>query len=69
MAHPAIRESISHFILLSFTATKNLFREGNLPSRVLSLVLEWASLHRKELFEDWKLATEKRPLKGIEPLV
>ncbi|MBI4196728.1 MAG: DUF4160 domain-containing protein [Deltaproteobacteria bacterium] len=43
--------------------------EGNLPSRILSLVLEWASLHRKELFEDWKLAAEKRPLKGIEPLV
>lgn len=43
--------------------------EGNLPSRVLSLVLEWAFLHRNELLDDWKLAEEKAPLKKIEGLV
>ena len=43
--------------------------EGNIPSRVLALVLEWVHLHRKELSEDWQLAMEKKPLKKIEPLV
>jgi hypothetical protein len=32
------------------------------------MVLEWASLHRDELLEDWKLAVEKKEIKKIEPL-
>jgi hypothetical protein len=32
------------------------------------MVLEWASLHRKELLEDWKLASEKIALNPIAPL-
>ena len=43
--------------------------EGNLPNRVLSLVLEWAFLHRNELQGDWDLARDNRPLLKIEPLV
>jgi hypothetical protein len=43
--------------------------EGNLPKRVISLVLEWAFEHRNELYDDWKLAENKKPLKKIEPLV
>ena len=43
--------------------------EGELPQRVTSLVIEWAFLHRDELLEDWSLASEKKPLKPIEPLV
>lgn len=43
--------------------------EGDLPSRVLSLVVEWAHQHRQELMEDWKRAMEKKPLTKIEPLV
>ncbi len=43
--------------------------EGDLPGRVLALVMEWASLHKKELLEDWKRAIEKEPLMKIEPLV
>ena len=43
--------------------------EGELPQRVASLVLEWAFLHRDELLEDWNLASEKKPLKPIDPLV
>ena len=43
--------------------------EGDLPKRVVSLVLEWAFAHREELIEDWNLAVENKPLKNIEPLV
>jgi hypothetical protein len=41
---------------------------GNLPNRAHSLVLEWASLHRRELLEDWKLASELNEVKPIESL-
>ena len=41
---------------------------GNLPARAHALVLEWASLHRTELLEDWELASEKKEIKKIEPL-
>lgn len=43
--------------------------DGKLPNRVVSLVLEWAFLHREELIEDWELAQNKAPLKKIEGLV
>lgn len=43
--------------------------EGNLPKRVISLVLEWAYEHRNELDKDWNLAVSKLPLIKIEPLV
>ncbi len=42
--------------------------EGALPPRVMGLVLEWATLHREELMEDWRLAMDKKPLRPIEPL-
>lgn len=41
---------------------------GKLPPRVISLVLEWAFLHREELLQDWELAMEEKPLKKIKPL-
>jgi hypothetical protein len=43
--------------------------EGSLPRRVISLVLEWAFLHRDELLSDWELARKNAPLNKIEPLV
>ncbi len=30
--------------------------------------MEWWSLHRAELMENWQLAQEGRPPKAIEPL-
>ena len=42
--------------------------QGNLPARAHALVLEWASLHRAELLEDWNLAIEMKEIKKIEPL-
>jgi hypothetical protein len=42
--------------------------KGNMPRRALSLILEWASMHREELMEDWNLCeTKQTPLK-IAPL-
>ncbi len=42
--------------------------EGYLPPRALGLVMEWAEIHKDELFKDWELAIEKKPLFPIEPL-
>jgi hypothetical protein len=41
---------------------------GQFPARALRLVLEWASLHREELMENWQLARQGRPLRNITPL-
>ncbi len=41
---------------------------GYLPPRVLGLAQEWRELHKTELFQDWKLAEERKPLRRIEPL-
>ncbi|MBI5304611.1 MAG: DUF4160 domain-containing protein [Chloroflexi bacterium] len=42
--------------------------KGDLPRRVLGLVIEWAVLHRAELRQDWERAQAKRELNSIEPL-
>jgi Domain of unknown function (DUF4160) len=42
--------------------------EGQLPRRVLSLVLEWAFEHREELIDNWERAASKKPLREISPL-
>ena len=42
--------------------------KGFMPRRALALVLEWASLHREELMEDWKLCEMKQMPVKIEPL-
>lgn len=42
--------------------------EGSMPRRALALVLEWASEHRTELMEDWKLCRQNQPPKKIAPL-
>ncbi|HEX8315299.1 MAG TPA: DUF4160 domain-containing protein [Flavisolibacter sp.] len=42
--------------------------EGSLPSRAQSLVIEWATLHKKELLDNWNLAKEGQPFNSIEPL-
>jgi hypothetical protein len=42
--------------------------DGAVPTRALGLVLEWASLHRDELLQNWELARAKAPLVPIPPL-
>jgi len=41
---------------------------GKLTPRALSLVREWAELHRAELAEDWDLARAEAELRPIPPL-
>jgi len=41
---------------------------GSLPRRARNLVIAWMEDHKKELLEDWVLATEHKLLKKIEPL-
>jgi hypothetical protein len=41
---------------------------GQLSPRILGLVIEWASLHRGELLEDWDLARTQAELRKIDPL-
>jgi hypothetical protein len=42
--------------------------EGSLPPRALGLVMEWATLHGRELHEDWERASRQQPLVPIAPL-
>jgi hypothetical protein len=41
---------------------------GSLPRRAHALVLEWATLHRTELRDDWERARKEKPLVEIEGL-
>ena len=41
---------------------------GELPRRALALVLEWATLHRDELRQDWEQARKGQTLQPIAPL-
>jgi len=49
---------------------KNLaLLEGELPARVLGLVIEWAGLHNNELLENWNLVQKTGKWFKIDPLV
>ena len=41
---------------------------GNLPPRALGLVVEWATIHKEELEENWIQAGNFGKLRKIEPL-
>ena len=51
-----------------FDITNLKMIEGKLPNRVLSLVLEWAFIHREDLLKDWELMEKRMPLNKIDPL-
>jgi Domain of unknown function (DUF4160) len=42
--------------------------QGELPSRALKLVQEWAMIHKEELQQDWQRCRENAPPAKIEPL-
>lgn len=42
--------------------------EGKLPSKVMSLVVEWAQEHQQELLENWHSIKETGTYHKIEPL-
>jgi hypothetical protein len=41
---------------------------GRLSSRAMSMVIEWAALHQRELVENWALMRNDRPPHKIPPL-
>jgi len=41
---------------------------GSLPQRAHAMVIEWASLHRNELLNNWEKARKPEALDQIEPL-
>ncbi len=43
--------------------------EGNLPPRILGLVIEWATLYSMELKEAWNAAAHKDSIPKVPPLV
>lgn len=43
--------------------------EGKLPSKVLSLVVEWAAEHQDELIENWESIRATGKFHKISPLV
>lgn len=42
---------------------------GNLPPRVLGLVIEWTALHQQELMDNWERAKRMETLVAVAPLV
>ena len=42
---------------------------GSIPPRSLGLIIEWASIHKNELFKIWNQAMNHQKLDKIEPLV
>ncbi|GHT23938.1 hypothetical protein AGMMS4957_16200 [Bacteroidia bacterium] len=42
--------------------------EGELPPRVLGLVIEWATTHKDELMANWHHISKQEPLQSIAPL-
>lgn len=43
--------------------------EGKLPPRIHGIVIEWASIHQKEILQNWKNLRNRQPIKKIKPLV
>jgi len=41
---------------------------GYLLPRVMGLVIEWATIHKEELFADWERARAQQELQKIAPL-
>jgi hypothetical protein len=64
---PHFHVSYGEFEALIEVGTLAIYR-GELPRRALALTLEWAALHRAELYEDWRLAKEGYLPKPIAPL-
>ncbi|MFC1607558.1 DUF4160 domain-containing protein [Candidatus Latescibacterota bacterium] len=42
--------------------------KGILPPKAIGLVVEWSSIHKEELLQEWNLAHQDKPLFKIQPL-
>ncbi len=61
--HAEYNENIAEIAIETFEVLK-----GELPRRVMGLVLEWAAIHRDELWANWENAREHAAIGPIAPL-
>jgi hypothetical protein len=66
-APPHFHALYAEYEIIIDIQTLNVIR-GEMPRRALSLILEWAFLHREELMEDWNLCEKRQRPKKIKPL-
>ena len=43
-------------------------REGDMPHRAVSMVLEWAALHQRELMDNWRRLRTSQSAQRVAPL-
>ena len=43
--------------------------KGQMSKRALRMLFEWSEIHQEELWHNWLLARERRPLEKILPLM
>ena len=53
----------------SFSINDLALLSGDLPSRIHGYVIEWASMHKQELMENWSMIRAGGEYKKIKPLV
>jgi len=53
----------------SITINDLALLNGDLPSRIHGYVIEWASMHKQELMENWNLVQTAGTFNKIKPLV
>ena len=53
----------------SFSINPLKYSKGELPSRIVGLVIEWADMHKEELLDNWNILKETGKCKKIKPLV
>lgn len=64
---PHFHAKYGEFEILICIADLSIY-SGYIPSRALGLVIEWASLHKEELMENWNNTSKNIPQRKIEPL-
>ena len=64
---PHFHAKYGEFEILICIADLSIY-SGYIPSRALGLVIEWASLHKEELMENWNNTSKNIPPRKIEPL-
>lgn len=64
---PHFHAEYSGDIALIDIRTLSVF-SGYLPPRVRGFVIEWATIHQQELFDDWERAQAQQDLQKIAPL-
>lgn len=52
-----------------FSISKLNYSQGNLPPKIVGLVIDWAALHRKELMASWECMKNAGSCQRIPSLI